>query len=307
MRPSSGTLILYDRMITRRYKDDGYRWVKKRNSNKVREDHVKLRVNGVNRVSSSYVHCMDNSSFHRRAYHLLLDENESSNELGDVNRLPKRSLVLVHYLENTGKTSRRVPVIAKTNSLIQDMNNPSVQGFASMVTSACMAVTNENNLLEETPEQNSASANIIYPETVKWSNVDSEQDDNDFRTLMMSPYQKISALQNNNLTPFPQIGGQSSDVFTIGLRTDNMLTTNALDACYNTLQLSHYPTFDKATRRLSFTTQFYEETFEECENTIPNRIVSPDIYDTPNNLVDEVVSKEDWYAVFDPGFCNITI
>ena len=49
--PPSGTLLLYNRSVTRNYKDDGYKWIKKRNSHKVREDHVKLRVSGKFRVS----------------------------------------------------------------------------------------------------------------------------------------------------------------------------------------------------------------------------------------------------------------
>ena len=69
--PPSGTLILYDRAQTRNYKDDGYDWVKKRNSPKVREDHVKLRVGGRYRVAGCYVHSSTNDTFHRRTYHLL--------------------------------------------------------------------------------------------------------------------------------------------------------------------------------------------------------------------------------------------
>ena len=69
--PPSGTMILYDRAQTRNYKDDGYDWIKKRNSPKVREDHVKLRVGGRYRVAGCYVHSSTNDTFHRRTYHLL--------------------------------------------------------------------------------------------------------------------------------------------------------------------------------------------------------------------------------------------
>jgi len=69
--PPSGTLILYDRAQTRNYKDDGYDWIKKRNSPKIREDHVKLRVGGKYRVAGCYVHSATNDTFHRRTYHLL--------------------------------------------------------------------------------------------------------------------------------------------------------------------------------------------------------------------------------------------
>jgi len=86
-QPPSGAVILYDRTVARKYKQDGYRWVKKRNSKNVREDHVKLRINGVERVAGAYVHCVDNRNFHRRTYHLLTKNKQRQN------------LVLVHYLD----------------------------------------------------------------------------------------------------------------------------------------------------------------------------------------------------------------
>jgi len=105
-QPPSGSIFLYDRMITRRYKDDGYRWVKKRNSKKVREDHVKLRLNGVKRVYGSYVHCMDNSTFHRRAYHLL-DVDDNGDSTAAASKETNQSLVLVHYLDTQIASMKR--------------------------------------------------------------------------------------------------------------------------------------------------------------------------------------------------------
>lgn len=100
--PPSGTLLLYDRSITRNYKDDGHQWIKKRNSHKVREDHVKLRVGGKFRVSGCYVHSNNMPSFHRRAYHLLCPDTGTAlypvtSASKNKNRIP--SLVLVHYLD----------------------------------------------------------------------------------------------------------------------------------------------------------------------------------------------------------------
>ena len=48
--PTSGYLFMYDRSQTRNYKDDHITWVRKKNSHKVREDHVKLRIEGLNRI-----------------------------------------------------------------------------------------------------------------------------------------------------------------------------------------------------------------------------------------------------------------
>ncbi len=95
--------MLYDRSATRNYKSDGHDWIKKRNSHKVREDHVKLRVGGKFRVSGCYVHSSSILSFHRRAYHLLdPDTGTALHPVGNSgnankNRIP--SLVLVHYLD----------------------------------------------------------------------------------------------------------------------------------------------------------------------------------------------------------------
>eukprot|EP00557_Chaetoceros_sp_GSL56_P010970 CAMPEP_0176477488 /NCGR_PEP_ID=MMETSP0200_2-20121128/649_1 /TAXON_ID=947934 /ORGANISM="Chaetoceros sp., Strain GSL56" /LENGTH=1094 /DNA_ID=CAMNT_0017873301 /DNA_START=171 /DNA_END=3455 /DNA_ORIENTATION=- len=102
--PPSGSLLLFNRSITRNYKDDGHEWIRKRNSNKVREDHVKLRVGGKFRVSGCYVHSSKSMTFHRRAYHLLNPDSgtalypvTNASKAGKNNTPP--SLILVHYLD----------------------------------------------------------------------------------------------------------------------------------------------------------------------------------------------------------------
>jgi len=113
-QPSSGTLILYNRTVTRKYKNDGYKWVKRRNSKKVREDHVKLRINKINRVSGFYVHCIDNPTFHRRVYRLL---NEDQIEDTKTKNKQRQSLVLVHYLDTDDSPKEMLP-------LTNDKGNP---------------------------------------------------------------------------------------------------------------------------------------------------------------------------------------
>lgn len=112
--PSSGSLFLYDRSSTRNYKDDGHLWIKKRNSPKVREDHVKLRVDGKYRVAGCYVHSASIGTMHRRAYHLLDPNAEQGSSEDNKSSLVNSSapkpflattskaistLVLVHYLD----------------------------------------------------------------------------------------------------------------------------------------------------------------------------------------------------------------
>ena len=101
--PVSGTLLLFDRSVVRNYKLDGHVWIKKRNNpNKVREDHVKLRYKGQYRVAGTYVHSVDVSTFHRRAYRLISDPNSTAPVafLGeDIAPAENTELVLVHYLD----------------------------------------------------------------------------------------------------------------------------------------------------------------------------------------------------------------
>lgn len=163
--PPSGTLILYDRCATRRYKDDGYSWVKKRNSNKVREDHVKLRINGVKKVYGSYVHCIDNPTFHRRAYHLIDGPSPAAAMLNDK---PIQSLVLVHYLDTQIASQNR----SLQHSFQGSNFHPLPKMLSQMVPNCSLALNHEST---EAMNQRLASVHQlgnIHPthESVPWMN-----------------------------------------------------------------------------------------------------------------------------------------
>jgi hypothetical protein len=100
--PRSGTLLLFDRTATRDYKQDGHEWVKKQNSNKIREDHVKLLYDGKFCVAGTYVHCSKRATMHRRAYHLI---DERGISVRKMQELGQSSLVLVHYLDTDADTA----------------------------------------------------------------------------------------------------------------------------------------------------------------------------------------------------------
>mmetsp|Transcript_30067 Transcript_30067/g.36707 ORF Transcript_30067/g.36707 Transcript_30067/m.36707 type:complete len:415 (-) Transcript_30067:267-1511(-) len=134
--PPSGTLLLFDRGTTRTYKSDGYDWVKKRNSQKVREDHVKLRIEGKCRVAGVYVHCTDMPTLHRRAYYLLDPETGASKsplqypkKNGDTAADPTQvsrkasSLILLHYLDTRNMIAR-----AAEKKAIGAVKNPTGRG-----------------------------------------------------------------------------------------------------------------------------------------------------------------------------------
>jgi hypothetical protein len=70
-RPPSGQLLLYARRDGGYYKHDGYTWKKRKDGRLTREDHMKLKVKGIELLYGSYAHSALVPTFHRRAYWLL--------------------------------------------------------------------------------------------------------------------------------------------------------------------------------------------------------------------------------------------
>ncbi|XP_077021767.1 calmodulin-binding transcription activator 2 isoform X5 [Tamandua tetradactyla] len=85
-RPQNGSIILYNRKKVK-YRKDGYLWKKRKDGKTTREDHMKLKVQGMEPISwqclyGCYVHSSIVPTFHRRCYWLLQNPD----------------IVLVHYL-----------------------------------------------------------------------------------------------------------------------------------------------------------------------------------------------------------------
>lgn len=103
MRPKSGAVLLYSREKVR-YRQDGYCWKKRKNGRTTREDHMKLKVQGIECIYGCYVHSAILPTFHRRCYWLL--ENPD--------------IVLVHYLNQPPDDQNKMMITFNSSLLEAD-------------------------------------------------------------------------------------------------------------------------------------------------------------------------------------------
>lgn len=103
IRPKSGAVLLYSREKVR-YRQDGYCWKKRKNGRTTREDHMKLKVQGIECIYGCYVHSAILPTFHRRCYWLL--ENPD--------------IVLVHYLNQPPDDQNKMMITFNSSMLEAD-------------------------------------------------------------------------------------------------------------------------------------------------------------------------------------------
>ncbi|XP_076581450.1 calmodulin-binding transcription activator 2 isoform X2 [Chaetodon auriga] len=106
-RPKNGSIILYNRKKVK-YRKDGYCWKKRKDGKTTREDHMKLKVQGMECLYGCYVHSSIVPTFHRRCYWLLQNPD----------------IVLVHYLnvpslEDSGKCSPMLCAVADRHDSVR--------------------------------------------------------------------------------------------------------------------------------------------------------------------------------------------
>lgn len=170
--PPSGTVLLYDRVAVRNYKVDGHEWVRKRsNQTKIREDHVKLRYNGIHRISGTYVHSDEIDTLHRRVYRLMKTAEEKAAIAygGPI----KQEFVLVQYLDTdqaksiasttalsltTKKSARRSTKTSKRSRSGRKNSNNSLSSSSSYSSSTSSSSTNSDEEYQPTKAVAAAAA-----------------------------------------------------------------------------------------------------------------------------------------------------
>lgn len=132
LRPPSGSMLLYNRNKVRHRKDN-YCWKKRKDGKTIREDHMKLKVQGLECIYGSYVHSAILPTFHRRCYWLLQNPD----------------IVLVHYLNvpfsNNAKLS--IPVVSFANEKKEWTKEELVEQLRPMF---CVTDSDERQEIDQT-------------------------------------------------------------------------------------------------------------------------------------------------------------
>lgn len=151
-RPPSGTIKFYDRSKTKQYRNDGFDWKTRHSaSNTVREDRIKLKIVGQQRlVSACYTHSVSNPHLHRRYYWLVQNPQ----------------IIMMHYLE-TDMSSHKKTMILK--NLQQNHTQVSMEGTTPSDL-ALLAISDENlcKFLLKAPDSNQCKSMLTSLSNWVW-------------------------------------------------------------------------------------------------------------------------------------------
>ncbi|XP_001625187.2 calmodulin-binding transcription activator 2 isoform X2 [Nematostella vectensis] len=121
-RPPNGSMFLINRHEFRDYRRDGYTWKKRTKSTTTREDHFKLKVQGIDCISVLYTHSDVIPTFHKRFYWLIQNP----------------SIILIHYvnvmddltgsdtLYNYVTSTRKEDVLSEVTSIYSGIDEQSI-------------------------------------------------------------------------------------------------------------------------------------------------------------------------------------
>lgn len=138
-RPENGSMFLFDRSKVKNYRKDGYTWKKRRSGNTIREDHTRLKVDGIECLSVLYTHSALVPTFHRRCYWMLQN--------------PK--IVLVHYLNLVEECNKPITVSVYSSPNSRDDISQQLEAIYSGVSSD---VKPEVTVTEESPPGSPSSS-----------------------------------------------------------------------------------------------------------------------------------------------------
>ncbi|KAK3604481.1 hypothetical protein CHS0354_019074 [Potamilus streckersoni] len=133
VRPPTGSMLLFNRNQVR-YRKDGYCWKRRKDGKTIREDHMKLKVQGVECIYGSYVHSAILNTFHRRCYWLLQNPD----------------IVLVHYLNvpYPNNTKLSLPTLSFAKEKKEWTKEEMMEQLQPMFTSEHQEATKQNQVEE---------------------------------------------------------------------------------------------------------------------------------------------------------------
>ena len=267
--PTSGTVLLYDRVAVRNYKVDGHEWVRKRsNPTKIREDHVKLRHNGEYRVGGNYVHSDEIDTLHRRVYRLIKAAEEKADDSG-------KELVLVHYLDTdqAAKMPSRIRAIKRGKVSSKPLRRTSGRTKKRMI----CAVDNEH-------EQQYNEPMPALP-TIAQSTSTSSSTMNEFpkRIRTANSYAKVL----ESMTPHPQQQQLTSTLKAMPIPTYIMAEHLKMPTLY---------------RQLDWSSNGFQPETQSTASTAATAVPSPE---SPTSDIDDV-DFDDIFDMFssDAGLCE---
>ncbi|CAJ2677063.1 unnamed protein product [Trifolium pratense] len=173
--PTSGSLFLFDRKVTRYFRKDGHNWRKKKDGKTVREAHERLKVGSVDVLHCYYAHGEQNDTFQRRTYWML--EEDLSH------------IVLVHYREVKG--AKATLICTKEN----EESHPHAQQTYKVMSNTEM----ETSL----PSSTNTAQSSEYDETESAFNSHANSDFYSFLELQHPVVQKIKAQIADSNCPLP--------------------------------------------------------------------------------------------------------
>lgn len=200
-KPTSGSLLLFNKRVTRFFRRDGHNWRKKKDGRTVGEAHERLKVGNVETLNCYYAHGEDNPSFQRRSFWMLDPAHEH--------------IVLVQYRETNGEklspgSTAQSPGLSSSFSPSPNSCSSQNPGSYSAITDVYEPIKNLSSpgSLEVSSDVGNGSLGVDYIEEY------SSQAGNNFGQVLRRLEEQLSLNEDSikNLGPFYSQDGDTSDL-----------------------------------------------------------------------------------------------